>query len=98
MESPDEIEADPYADNIVPVPEGEEQYQEAVGELPLEQGLDGQAGPGTPLGIGGRRWAGWAAPTGRSWCGRAPGASHGERPHRRNFWTPYGLHTGNRGS
>jgi len=25
MESPDNIEADPYADNIVPVSEGEEQ-------------------------------------------------------------------------
>ena len=55
METPGNIEVDPYADNIVPVPEGEEQYQEAeeaVDELPQDQGLDGQAGPGTPLEAG----------------------------------------------
>jgi len=49
METPGNVEVDPYADNIVPVSEGEEQYQEAVGELPQDQGLAGQAGPGTPL-------------------------------------------------
>ena len=49
MEYPDEIDADPYADNIVPVTEGGEQNQEAVVELPQDQGLDGQAGPGMPL-------------------------------------------------
>jgi len=52
MESPENIETDPYVDNIVPVPEGEEQYSEAVGELPQDQGLDGQAGPGMPLEAG----------------------------------------------
>jgi len=49
METPGNVEVDPYADNVVPVPEGEEQYQDAVGELPQDQGLDGQAGPGMPL-------------------------------------------------
>jgi len=49
METPGNVEVDPYVDNVVPVPEGEEQYQEAVGELPQDQGLDGQASPGTPL-------------------------------------------------
>jgi len=53
MESPDNMEADLYAENIVPVPEGEGQYQEVVEELPQDQGLDGQAGPGTPLEAGG---------------------------------------------
>ena len=32
METPGNIEVDPYVDNIVPVAEGEEQYQEAVDE------------------------------------------------------------------
>jgi len=49
METPGNVEVDPYADNIVPVSEGKEQYQEAVGELPQDQGLADQAGPGTPL-------------------------------------------------
>ena len=49
METPGNVEIDPYADNIVPISEGEEQHQEAVDELPQDQGLDGQAGPGTPL-------------------------------------------------
>ena len=52
MKTPGNVEVDPYADNIVPVPEGEEQYQEAVDELPQDQGLDGQAGPETPLEAG----------------------------------------------
>ena len=49
METPRNVEVDPYADNIVPVVEGEEQYQEAVDELPQDQELAGQAGPGMPL-------------------------------------------------
>jgi len=52
MEHPESIEADPFVDNIVPVPEGDEQYSEAVDELPQDQGLDGQAGPGMPLEAG----------------------------------------------
>jgi len=48
METPGNVEIDPYADNIVPVSKGEEHYQEAVDELPQDQGLDGEAGPGTP--------------------------------------------------
>ena len=38
METPGNVEVDPYADFIVPVTEGEEQYQEAVDELPQDQG------------------------------------------------------------
>jgi len=49
METPGNVEVDPYVDFIVPVTEGEEQYQEAVDELPQDQGLAGQAGQGTPL-------------------------------------------------
>jgi len=52
METPRNVEVDPYADNIVPVSEDEEQHQEAVDELPQDHGLDGQAGPGTPLEAG----------------------------------------------
>jgi len=49
MERPERVETDPFVDNIVPVPEGDEQFAEAVGELPQDQELDGQAGPGMPL-------------------------------------------------
>jgi len=52
MESPESIEADPYAHNVVPVTEGDEQFAEAVGELPQDHGLDGQASPGMPLEAG----------------------------------------------
>jgi len=38
MDTSGDVEVDPYADNIVPVIEGEEQYQEAVDELPQDQG------------------------------------------------------------
>jgi len=49
MERPEKVETDPFVDNIVPVPEGDEQFAKAVGELPQDQGLDGRAGPGMPL-------------------------------------------------
>ena len=49
METPRNVEVDPYADNIVPVTEGEEQYQETVEELSHDQGLASQTGPGMPL-------------------------------------------------
>ena len=49
MATRENVEVDPYADNNVPVIEGEEQYQEAVGELPQDDGLTGQNGGGTPL-------------------------------------------------
>jgi len=52
MEPPESIEADPFADNIVPVPEGDEQYSEAVDELPQDHELDGQGGPRMPLEAG----------------------------------------------
>jgi len=52
MEPPERVEADPFADNIVPVTEGGEQFAEAVGELLEDHGLDGQAGPGMPLEAG----------------------------------------------
>jgi len=49
METPGNVEVDPYADNIVPVQEGEEQYQEAVDELPQDK--DWTAKP-----VRGRHW------------------------------------------
>jgi len=49
MEPPKRVEVDPYADNYVPVTEGDEQFAEAVGELPQDNGLDGQSGDGMPL-------------------------------------------------
>jgi len=49
MEPPDRVEVDPYADNYVPVTEGDEQFAEAVGELPQDDGLGGQSGDGMPL-------------------------------------------------
>jgi len=52
MEPPDRVEVDPYADNQVPVTEGDEQFAEAVGELPQDDGLDGQSDNGTPLEAG----------------------------------------------
>jgi len=48
MEPPDRVEVDQYADNYVPVTEGDEQFAEAVGELPQEDGSSGQSGNGTP--------------------------------------------------
>jgi len=52
MEPPERVEADPCVDNIVPVTEGDEQYAEAVAELPQDDGLDGQSGNGMPLKAG----------------------------------------------
>ena len=49
MKTPGNVEVDPYADNQVPIAEGEEQYQEAVGKLPQDDGSTGQTGGGTPL-------------------------------------------------
>ena len=49
METPEHVEVTPYADNYVPVTEGDEQYAEAVGELPPEDGATGQNENGTPL-------------------------------------------------
>jgi len=49
MERSERVETDPFVENIVPVPEGDEQFAEVEGELPQDQGLDGQAGPGMPL-------------------------------------------------
>jgi len=49
METPGNVEVDPYADNYVPVTEGDEQFAEAVGELPQDDGSGGQSGNGTPL-------------------------------------------------
>jgi len=49
METPGNVEVDPYADNYVPVAEGDEQFAEAVGELPQDNGSTGQSGGGTPL-------------------------------------------------
>jgi len=48
MEPPDRVEVDPYADNYVPVTEGDERFAEAVGELPQDDGLGGQSSDGTP--------------------------------------------------
>jgi len=74
MESPENIEADPFADNIVLVTEGDEQFAEAVGELLEDQGLDGQAGPGMPLEAGDghdgppdRALLVWTRTRGRTW-------------------------------
>ena len=40
METPaGNVEIDPYADFVVPVTEGEEQYQEVVDELPQDLSL-----------------------------------------------------------
>ena len=52
MEPPDRVEVDPYVDNYIPVTEGDEQFAEAVGELPQDNGLDGQSDNGTPLEAG----------------------------------------------
>jgi len=49
MEPPDRVEVDPFADNYVPVTEGDEQFAEAVGELPQDDGSNGHSGNGTPL-------------------------------------------------
>ena len=49
METPGNVEVDPYADNHVLVTEGDEQFAEAVGELPQDDGSTGQSGGGTPL-------------------------------------------------
>ena len=38
MEPPDRVEVDLYADNNVPVTEGDEQFAEAAGELPQDDG------------------------------------------------------------
>ena len=43
METPGNVEVDPYVDNNLPVIEGEEQYQEVVGELPQDDGSTGQS-------------------------------------------------------
>ena len=55
MEPPRNVEVDPYADNNVLITEGDEQYAEAVGELPPEDGATGQTGDGTPLEAGDER-------------------------------------------
>jgi len=47
MEPPERVETDPWMDVQVAIPEGEEQYVEAVGEL-QENGLDGQSSDGMP--------------------------------------------------
>jgi len=52
METSERIEADSWVDQYVAVTEGEEQYSEAVGERPQDNGLDGQSGNGTPLEAG----------------------------------------------
>jgi len=52
METPGNVEVDPYADNYVPVTEGDEQFAEAVGELPQDDGSAGQNGNGIPLEAG----------------------------------------------
>jgi len=52
MEPPERVEVDPYVDNHVPVTEGDDQFAEAVGELPQDNGLTGQSGHGTPPGAG----------------------------------------------
>jgi len=49
METPGNVEVDPYVDNNVLITEGDEQFAEAVGELPQENGSTGQTGGGTPL-------------------------------------------------
>jgi len=46
------VEIDPYVDNYVPVTEGDEQFAEAVVELPQDNGLNGQSGNGMPLEAG----------------------------------------------
>jgi len=55
METPVNVEVDPYADNHVPVTEGDEQFAEAVGELPQDDGSTKQNGNGTPLEAEGER-------------------------------------------
>jgi len=52
MEPPDRVEVDLYVDNNVPVTEGDEQFAEAVGELPQDDGSSRQSGNGTPLEAG----------------------------------------------
>jgi len=54
MEPPERVEIDPYADNHVPVTEGDDQFAEAVGELPQDNGLNGQSGNGMPPEAGDR--------------------------------------------
>jgi len=48
MEPPERVETDQYVDNYVPVTEGDEQFAEAVGELPRDNGLNGQSDHGMP--------------------------------------------------
>jgi len=52
MEPPERVEIDPYADNHVPVTEGDEQFAETDGEMPQDNGLNGQSSNGTPLDAG----------------------------------------------
>jgi len=42
------VEIDPYSDNYVPVTACDEQFAEAVGELPQDNGLNGRSGRGMP--------------------------------------------------
>ena len=55
MEPPGNVEVDPYADNNVLITEGDEQFAEAVAELPQDDGSTGQNGNGTPLEAGDER-------------------------------------------
>ena len=41
METPGNVEVDPYADNNVLITERDEQFAGAVGELPQDDGLTG---------------------------------------------------------
>jgi len=92
MEPPERVEIDPYADNHVLVTEGDSQFAEAVGELPQDNGLNGQSGNGMLPEAG--DWHNGPPPQGAAGvdAGRTLRAGHWERPCRRFFWTLYGLH------
>jgi len=94
MEPPEQVETNPWVDMHVAVPEGEEQYVEAVGKL-HEDRLDGQSGDGMPPEPDG----GLNGPPQRVQLVRMRTLSRLlEQPSRRSFWTPGGLHARIRGS
>jgi len=52
MEPSEQVETDPWVDQYVAVPEGEDQYVEAVAELPEDDGLNGESDNWMPLEAG----------------------------------------------